>query len=484
MGFFERVALFGLCVLATSFIVSTMVLPFWRDRCGLQVAVVHEDNAPYYDHLPEVTAPSPSSRTLPWYRPHLPTPRTTRIVKHAPGWTIFENLYMSNGTFLVVSDLPSDELPERQLVISSHDNFGVNTHLPTERNIQYITSAEAARRWPSGVWAIQGNSFIFHDPLSSRLADIVTDTFMGAWRFWTGTYDPSVSPTGYTTAPPINRIVYPHSGPGEWRDLLGHNAFFLASAWSSASIEEKAQWTDRAHATRQGDKAWMYDRVLLNDVAAASRGSVVYAQERSTAAEAFEATVETSSPFWWEPVRRSVLMFVGVEQTTLDIALHGPEESEPPVVTYLSSQTTSNHKLEPSDHDALVLALEQLCGAKGWELHVIDAHSVPREDQLQLLARTTVLLGTASLDHLLFMPPTRFATVIEIARAHEFQHEWTSRRALGFKHFAVRNDTWYTSPSPGFQSSEFVEEGNMGSTIPLHAETVADIIERRLEGLM
>jgi hypothetical protein len=42
----------------------------------------------------------------------------TEIIQHAPGWTVFKNLYMSNGTFYVVSDKPRSEFPELFYILS------------------------------------------------------------------------------------------------------------------------------------------------------------------------------------------------------------------------------------------------------------------------------------------------------------------------------------------------------------------------------
>jgi hypothetical protein len=41
---------------------------------------------------------------------HVPLPET-RILQHAPGWTIFENIYMSNGTLFVLSEKGKEAFP-------------------------------------------------------------------------------------------------------------------------------------------------------------------------------------------------------------------------------------------------------------------------------------------------------------------------------------------------------------------------------------
>lgn len=66
---------------------------------------------------------------------------------------------------------------------------------------------------------------------------------------------------------------------------------------------------------------------------------------------------------------------------------------------------------------------------------------------LKLVTHTPmqILLGVHGngLTHLVFMPPTRASTVIEIFYPGGFAHDyqWTTR-ALGMSHFAVWNDTY------------------------------------------
>jgi hypothetical protein len=44
---------------------------------------------------------------------------STRVLGHAPGWTLFDNLYMHNGTLLIISDEPVSSFPERRLMTST-----------------------------------------------------------------------------------------------------------------------------------------------------------------------------------------------------------------------------------------------------------------------------------------------------------------------------------------------------------------------------
>lgn len=71
-----------------------------------------------YDESPIVkypTSPSPHRQTS---KPIELMPSTTMIA-HGDGWTLFDNLYMFNGTLLVVSDEDRDSFPEKNMITST-----------------------------------------------------------------------------------------------------------------------------------------------------------------------------------------------------------------------------------------------------------------------------------------------------------------------------------------------------------------------------
>ena len=94
----------------------------------------------------------------------------TEILQHAPGWTIFKNLYMSNGTFYVVSDKPRSEFPELLYILSvairaENTPENIEARLPTDQEMAFITTKDAQWRWgrtrPSQknrIWTIAGNT--------------------------------------------------------------------------------------------------------------------------------------------------------------------------------------------------------------------------------------------------------------------------------------------------------------------------------------
>jgi hypothetical protein len=160
-----------------------------------------------------------------------------------------------------------------------------------------------------------------------------------------------------------------------------------------------------------------------------------------------------------------------------------PGAPAPGVITYISRQG-SRRRLREADHAALVAALEELAGRRGWELNVVRAEALTTAQQLALAARSTVLLGVHGngLTHLLMLAPTPRTTVVEIFYPGGFAHdyEWTAR-ALGLRHYAVRNDTSATWPELPWVA---YPEGFQGTDIPVHAPTVAALIEGRMDGTL
>ena len=60
--------------------------------------------------------PPPFREVHPYTTQRMPS---TKIIGHSPGWTIFDNLYMHNGTLLIISDDPVSTFPERRLMTST-----------------------------------------------------------------------------------------------------------------------------------------------------------------------------------------------------------------------------------------------------------------------------------------------------------------------------------------------------------------------------
>ena len=114
----------------------------------------------------------------------------TKILAHAPGWTIFRNLYMSNGTLFIVRDDPLnneegdfvavDQWPLVRMMTSTGlpgyaTEESIREREPTDRDMAFITPAEAASRWGENIYTVNGTSVRTHSwhlSSSSRLITI------------------------------------------------------------------------------------------------------------------------------------------------------------------------------------------------------------------------------------------------------------------------------------------------------------------------
>jgi hypothetical protein len=118
-------------------------------------------------------------------------PETT-IISHAPGWTIFRNLYMSEGTLFLVSQHPRSYFPHIRMMTSTGleattDAANVAMREPTKNNMDVISPQEAKLRWGGDValgernrvWEIAGNTV--------KLANINSE-----WVMLTGCYHSSL----------------------------------------------------------------------------------------------------------------------------------------------------------------------------------------------------------------------------------------------------------------------------------------------------
>ncbi|KAF8556341.1 hypothetical protein OG21DRAFT_1602307 [Imleria badia] len=464
--------------------------------------------------LPESTGESEGQGTIPQDTDlsKLPLLPETTIVEHVPGWTLFRDIYMANGTLLILTSSPSS-LPETRYMTSTglpayNTPESKAQREPTPWDMDTISPEEALRRWgihPSTrrVWSVEGNTLLFNDPpqFLDHYYHFCAELLFGAWSFWTGAVYPE-------PPPPIHRSIFPHSSNEGWRDKHGFNGYFLRAAFPSLTVEVDIDWNDRVVATSGDiDRAWHFPYLLLTDRSAAFRGQLCGAQNQRTASESVDFLISQSkldkNGSWWRSVRNAVWRFAGVtaddEGSSFGKALDdGPLAPTPPdfeatgkiLITYISRQSSRRH-LIPEDHDLLVESLESLVqrknaeitsGEKEWKLDVVKAEEMTIDEQIQLAARTTILLGVHGngLSHLIMMPHTNVSAVIEMLYPEGFAHDyqWTTS-ALGMKYFGVWNDTYFTE-----ENTPIVRypEGFQGTRIPVYGPNVASIIEKRVAG--
>lgn len=75
----------------------------------------------------------------------------TSVITHAPGWTLFNNLYMSNGTLYILTTRPK-KFPKIRLMTStglpaSGEPGNVEAREPTDLDMDFISPDDAMDRW-------------------------------------------------------------------------------------------------------------------------------------------------------------------------------------------------------------------------------------------------------------------------------------------------------------------------------------------------
>ncbi|PVF99920.1 hypothetical protein CPB86DRAFT_783301 [Serendipita vermifera] len=470
--------------------------------------------------------------------------KSTKVLMHAPGWTMFENLYMSNGTLFLLSDpadMPNegqtkngaeqdgwlDGFPLRRMMTST-GLWGYATEEsyrdrePTDNDMTFLSVEEAEQKWGENIWEIKGHTWIYNDPnqFLSHFYHFVAESLFSTWAFYVGTLSPFVTALGEIDVPSPDRAMFIRCTSSDIRDSSKFNMYYLKSTFPSMSLETAPDWQDRVFMTRNGDKAWYFPRAILSDRSASFRGRECGEKTQRIASEAIKAVGDQLSPWWWEPIRRSTLVFAGVSQDVIDMAvtsharfssalkslsssslsalnekyshLNGEEglseegmgkKEWPIVITYINRQG-GRRSLNEEDHQRLVNGLTALAQRRGWEFNDVKAQHLPQEEQMAIAAKTTVLVGVHGngLSHLLSMAPTRLSTLVEIFGAPGFarDYEWTAR-TLQIHHYSIWNDTSFGYPElPTAQAPEEFQSNN----IPVHADFVVELIENRLDGVL
>jgi hypothetical protein len=266
------------------------------------------------------------------------------------------------------------------------------------------------RTYPQQVLVNEPTQFLRH------YYHLVAELFFGVQAFWHGAFSaPSSDPDRdyivrpHPSPPPIHRVIFARSNADGWRDNPGFNSYFMRAAFPGTTIEVEDDWEDRVEITYDGDRAWHFPLLLLTDRSAAHRGAICGSQTQRIAAEAVEfmrskrQLVGERVGGWWEPVRSALLQFAGADvalpqSTEQQVVLGRDIDPKLPmpaniVITYISRQSAGQRKLTPESHTGLVDALEELTWRKGWELNVVEAEKLTRDEQLRIIGRTTVRTG-------------------------------------------------------------------------------------------
>ncbi|KAH9941287.1 uncharacterized protein BXZ73DRAFT_42246 [Epithele typhae] len=418
---------------------------------------------------------------LHWGTSHVPE---TKVVAHVPGntlliictgWTIFDRLYLLNGTLYIVSDEP-ENVPERLYMISSgifitSDPADSPLRAPTDKQMRVISTAEAHQLFGAEAERMDGVSWLAYDPKQfiTHYYHWSAELFFGFWRTYSS-LDPTIPPSGDTHLPAPRRMVFPHLDAANWRDYAAMNQWVVRACFPSMSMEFMNDWKERAALGR----VFVFDRVVLADRAAAMNGEM-YLRTQRTAANAFSLP---GSVNWWTTIRNNVIGF-SMQEGDYDVSSVDAVSTKP-VITYVSRQGWTRRKLIQADHEVLVAELYKLRDTYGYEVNIVEMDKLTRSEQFRLAARTTIMMGVHGngLTALLWMRPTPRSTVIEFFYPGGFAHDYEyTTRALGMVHYGFWDGDHFTRPDVPPVN---YPEGFQGNEIPINGEAVARLVQERL----
>ncbi|KAF5383003.1 hypothetical protein D9615_004886 [Tricholomella constricta] len=415
-------------------------------------------------------------------KPHKDTTPTT-IETTIPGgevvygFSLLDQLYLRKGTFYIVT---SDKaaFPLKRHIIARPLDIGAGNDLdPTDKELQFITPAEANEVLGARALLVDGFSLIPYDTeqFMNHFYHWWGEILFGAWRV----YSASMTISEADSVPPFpSRILLPHIFGNEWRDRPGVNAGLVRTAFPSINIEKSDYWDDLALL----DKTFVFKRAMIICRAAAHTHKFSQSWHKMISST---MTVNVSDAFW-EPIRRTTVEHVlGYlpQVNNRGVVVSPPSAvSEMPFVTYIVRQGGSR-RLAEADHNGLVKALKELEWSGICQVHVVQMEKMSLEQQVEVIARSTVIIGVHGngLTHQLWMPPSPQSTVIEIfaSKSYVYDYEILARN-LGHTHYAVWNDTLTTFPKGEFYKGIHYSQDFHGLSIPVHGPAVAQVIRERL----
>ncbi|KAG9024182.1 hypothetical protein FRB95_011966 [Tulasnella sp. JGI-2019a] len=393
----------------------------------------------------------------------------TELIKHAPGFTILDNVYLYNGTLYIVrTDTFPNTFPEPRLMISNGAATGGSSSNsePTDTDMQIINATQAIHMFGERAFRVQGTSFLSYDS-AQLFANSFHEVLFSLWRTY-ASLDPRITEIGQTSLASPSRFILPHVSSKGWRnDHADMNQYVFRTGLPSTALEFDHTWVDRAETGR----AFVFDRVVLGDRLAAGRG-----EDKDGWGTMLSQVdkIDGASKWWWEPVRRNV---VG----------EGKTNERDVVITYVTRQASGGRRiLKDEDHTRLVAGLRGLEKTYGWEVNVVVMENLKLEEKIALAARTTILMGVhgEGLTSLLWMRPSSKSTIMEFFApegiSYDFQYP---AKMLGIRHYGFWDKTAWTEPKVP-RKSDFKHNGTpvgfSGMDIPIDADAVVKLCIERL----
>ncbi|KAL4079402.1 hypothetical protein J3A83DRAFT_4085723 [Scleroderma citrinum] len=360
---------------------------------------------------------------------------TTTLVKHVPGSTILDHVFLLNGTVYLVTDDPS--FPPLGTIASSTQK---PAEVPQPHEWRILSTKQGRKVLGKYGGLIHGVTWLCTDAHPSNY------TLFSLWRTYSS-LNVSLHPSDPLVLPPPRRMFYPniptligdkpdHDAPivPRQRSPAGFHPYLPKAAFPTLGLMFREDWEDFASM----QAPFLMRRVVISDAGAAARS------RNDIPPFALPLDQLTTSPQWWEPIRRNVAAFLGVDHE----AKKNWVGSQKAVITYLSRQDqTDGPKLKDSDHEALVDALQKL--GNNYIVNVVSANT-PWKDRMTAIFQSMVIVGVhgSHLADSVFMAPSPRATLMEIFPPGTLTREAeVSMKSLNINHFVWWNDQSYNSKS-------------------------------------
>ncbi|KAF8157138.1 hypothetical protein B0H34DRAFT_657522 [Crassisporium funariophilum] len=393
------------------------------------------------------------------------------------GFTIFDRLYVWNGTIYIVTSDPS-AFPPAKLIISQPKDVGGGRNLdPTDKEMQIITPEEARVTLGERAVSVDGMTMIFYDTAQfmAHYYHWWGEIILGAMRVYSGL---SLVPGIETPLPIPKRFFLPNILDNSWRDYAGVNGPLMRAAFPSSSIERLDLWEDMLKL----NQTFVFERAMIVSRVAAHKNPLA-----SKWFKMISSTMNATAPeHFWEPLRRRLVRnTVGYLPVPNNAgAIVTPPKSVLPIVTYVSRQG-GGRRLAREANESLIKAMKGLEAEGICEFNVAMMEKLPFSKQVETVARSTIIIGVHGngLTHQIWMPPTPRSTVFEIFYPESYIHDYEIlARNVGHKHYAVWNDTLKTYPTgEWYEGVEYgVRENFQGNFIPVHGPAVAEMVRERL----
>ncbi|KAG7086793.1 hypothetical protein E1B28_002721 [Marasmius oreades] len=386
---------------------------------------------------------------------------------HTHGFTVFEELYLRDGTLYIMTDNP-DSFPPLSHILSQPGRRAAGVSLtPTDNEMQVINPADAEAILGDRVLRLSGFTVLLYEPeqFMNHYYHWWGEIVLGLWRVYSklGTgLNGTITPLPFPA-----RFIAPFVEESGWRDPASINGPIMRVAFPTTAVENGHYWQDLIEI----EATVVFSRVIV-----VNRESAHLHPFSGLWYKMIAGTMNVTVPEgFWEPIRHSVL------NNLLGYIPKFDAVSSKPVVTYITRQRRT---LIHSHHRALVRELRKLRVEGICEVLVVRMEEMTLKQQIELAARTTIMLGVHGngLTHQLWMTPSTKSTVIEIfiPTGYTFDYELLARN-LGHRHYGIWNDTALTYPKGTTHKGVNFPPGFHGNDIPVQAETVTRIIRERLQ---